>query len=660
MEREALAISVRFNVNVNVNGVFVSTKRGTSGNDTISGTSGNDLIYGSAGSDTIRGGAGFDTLSFADWPGPVSAGLGGLPAGFVWKGAGISTGFDALYDIEAFIGTKYNDTITGSTGNNRLSGGGGDDRIEGGGGNDTLLGGAGNDTLSGGSGNLYIDGGAGNDSIYSGFGRDTLLGGSGNDSLFAGEGNDSLSGGAGRDTLDGGAGKDTMSGGAGNDTYFVDNKGDKIIEASGGGTDTVFSSVSWTLGSNLEHLSLTGSAKINGAGNALANTITGNEAANKLSGGAGNDKLVGGGGNDTLIGGAGNDTLDGGLYGSAGVVDGSFGADSLSGGTGNDVYYVWDATDKVVEAANAGIDKVFSFYGFTLGANVEHLTLTGGTGTGTGNGLNNKITSGTGSHKLVGLGGNDTLIGGGYNDTLEGGAGNDFLDGTYMFGGAGNDTYIVDSPFDVVTESPGAGADSVRSSVSYTLTANVETLILTGNSAIDGTGNAQANTITGNSKANVLRGGAGSDTLTGGNGKDTFVLDSLVGADTITDFKSGTDKLHIDQLSIRVGDWNWSIDGATQVGGPGGFAPSAELVIVTKNISGAISASKAAAAIGVATSPYYVGQTALFVVDNGHDSAQYLFTAANADGVVAANELTLLATLAGTASTTLGDYLLGG
>ena len=103
-----------------------------------------------------------------------------------------------------------------------------------------------------------------------------------------------------------------MTGGAGNDTYVRDNAGDVVTEAAGGGTDTVQSSVSYTLVANVENLVLLGSSAINGTGNTLANVITGNTGANTLSGGDGNDSLSGGDGNDSLVGGAGNDTLTGG------------------------------------------------------------------------------------------------------------------------------------------------------------------------------------------------------------------------------------------------------------------------------------------------------------------------------------------------------------
>jgi Ca2+-binding RTX toxin-like protein len=117
---------------------------------------------------------------------------------------------------------------------------------------------------------------------------------------------------AGNDTLNGGSGVDTLIGGTGDDTYVVDTTTDTITESFGGGTDKVSSSVTYTLaaGSNLENLTLTGSAAINGTGNELANALTGNTGSNRLDGGAGNDVLVGGRGTDYLTGGLGADRFD--------------------------------------------------------------------------------------------------------------------------------------------------------------------------------------------------------------------------------------------------------------------------------------------------------------------------------------------------------------
>jgi Ca2+-binding RTX toxin-like protein len=121
---------------------------------------------------------------------------------------------------------------------------------------------------------------------------------------------DHLLGTAGADTLNGGAGADTMAGGLGNDTYSVDTVGDVVTEADNAGIDTVRSWISYTLGSNLENLTLVGSANINATGNALNNVLTGNGGNNFLNGGAGADTMAGGLGNDTVFGGSGDDQID--------------------------------------------------------------------------------------------------------------------------------------------------------------------------------------------------------------------------------------------------------------------------------------------------------------------------------------------------------------
>src|SRR5690606_37605772 len=107
-----------------------------------------------------------------------------------------------------------------------------------------------------------------------------------------------------------GPGADVMLGGAGNDRYYVDQIGDIVLEVDPlHGVDTVYSSISYTLGQNLENLVLTGKAAIDATGNAGNNILTGNAAANTLSGGAGNDTLDGGAGADRLIGASGADTF---------------------------------------------------------------------------------------------------------------------------------------------------------------------------------------------------------------------------------------------------------------------------------------------------------------------------------------------------------------
>ena len=156
------------------------------------------------------------------------------------------------------------------------------------------------------------NGDAADNTLSGGAGMDQLSGNDGNDSLNGGAGKDKLLGGNGNDTLNGSVGVDTMTGGLGDDTYYVDAAGDVVNESNdavNGGTDTVFSSVTRTLGAFQENLTLTGAAALNGTGNTLNNVLTGNAGANKLTGNAGNDLLTGGMGKDVLSGGAGADTF---------------------------------------------------------------------------------------------------------------------------------------------------------------------------------------------------------------------------------------------------------------------------------------------------------------------------------------------------------------
>ena len=221
---------------------------------------------------------------------------------------------------------------------------------------------------------------AGNDALDGRAGADVLAGGTGDDTLTGLAGNDTLQGDAGRDLLDGGTGTDTMQGGTGHDTYVLDSFGDVVIEAADEGTDTVQSTLlAYTLGTNVEHLILTGTGPSAGFGNALKNELTGNSAANLL--------------------------------------DGKGGADTLTGGGGNDLYIVDHAGDSVVEASNEGIDTVVSGITHSLSSSVENLTLIGFSAiSGTGNASDNVLNG------LLNLAGN-TLTGGASNDTYVLGSG---------------------------------------------------------------------------------------------------------------------------------------------------------------------------------------------------------------------------------------------
>jgi serralysin len=246
--------------------------------------------------------------------------------------------------------------------------------------------------------------------------NDEITGFAGDDILYGLRGDDALYGGEANDTLNGGIGADIMYGGTGNDTYVVDNADDEVSENPGEGTDTVQSSVTYTLAAEVEKLTLTGTAAINGTGNALNNTITGNSA------------------NNALKGGGGNDTLDGGT-----------GADAMTGGAGNDLYVIENAGDSVVEAAGGGVDTVKSSITDTLDPEVEKLTLTGTAAIdGTGNGLANTITGNSANNILNGGSGDDTLNGAGGNDDLYGTAGLD----SFLFNTALNAATNVDDIFD--------------------------------------------------------------------------------------------------------------------------------------------------------------------------------------------------------------------
>ncbi len=242
--------------------------------------------------------------------------------------------------------------------------------------------------------------------------------------------------------------------------------------------------------------------------------INGTASNDQLFGGIESDQIFGLAGNDLLIGDAGNDTLDGGT-----------GSDTMRGGSGNDIYVVDVEQDQVIEDANGGIDLMRSSARFTvLAANVENLDVVGSVSFANGNELDNiingSLTAGT---RLNGLAGNDTINGGDFGDVLDGGDGNDILNGgggddelrgstgDILNGGLGNDLYIVNGT-PTINEAVNAGTDTVRANGDFTLSANLENLVLDGN-GINGIGNELNNSIAGNFQNNILQGKAGDDVL---------------------------------------------------------------------------------------------------------------------------------------------------
>jgi len=530
-------------------------------NDVLNGFGGDDWLDGGAGADAMTGGAGDDTY-IVDNTGDTTVEL--ADEGIDLVRASVSYALAANIENLTLTGTgsisgtgnALDNLIVGNTAANTINGGLGADTMAGGAGNDVYvvdnigdqvieLSGEGTDTIQSSITLTLVD----NVENLTLFGNANLngFGNALNNTITGNAGENILRGLDGNDTLNGGAGADRMVGGAGNDTYYVDNDHDVTAETADQGTDAVISSVTYTLTANIENLTLTGTAAINGTGNALANNISGNIGNNTLTGLGGNDILNGGRGDDVMIGGGGNDT-----------------------------YYVDSAADVVTELANQGTDIINSSITLTLGANVENLTLTGVDAIdGTGNGLNNVIIGNAVSNTLLGLDG---------NDKLDGGRGADA-----MLGGIGDDTYVVDNIGDSVAELVDQGNDTVVSSITFTLGDNFENLTLSGAVVADGTGNDLANVITGSSGVNVLSGlggndtilglagndtiaggngddaitgGTGADTLSGGFGNDTFIYKAAnesgattASRDTIVDFTAG------DKIDLSAIDANASIAG---------------------------------------------------------------------------------------------------
>ncbi|KNZ31410.1 MAG: hypothetical protein AD742_17785 [Methylibium sp. NZG] len=478
-----------------------NTLTGNNANNSLAGGAGGDTLDGGAGNDTLDGGAGVDILNGGDGDNVFQFGRGDgqdrVNGGTAATALGSTLQFKP--GVLASEVTVTNDAATGDA-VIKIAGTFDQVRISG---FFTAVASAGamavnRVTFADGTvwdvaaivaqslippGQEFI-GTASADNLAGLAGNDTIQGLGGDDTLTGGAGNDQIDGGLGNDTLDGGVGKDSLVGGGGNDVYTVDDAGDTVTELASDGVDSIGSSVTYTLGANIENLTLTGVVAISGTGNTSDNALTGNGASNTLTGAAGNDTLDGGASNDLMI-----------------------------GGTGNDTFVVNIGTDVVTEAAGEGIDSVLSSVTLTLANNVENLTLAGATAiSGTGNTLDNVLTGNSANNTLTGAAGNDTLDGGLGNDT--------------MVGGAGNDTYTVNAATDVITEAANGGTDTVQSAVTLTLTTNVENLVLTGAGAINATGNTQSNVLTGNSAANTLSGGTGADTMAGGAGNDTYVVDN--------------------------------------------------------------------------------------------------------------------------------------
>ncbi len=272
-------------------------------------------------------------------------------------------------------------------------------------------------------------------------------------------------------------------------------------------------------------------------GSALGDSLTGDGVVNIVTGGGGIDTLSGGLGADTLFGGEGNDNLSG---------DG--GADFMYGGIGDDRFVVDTyAGEAVVEFANEGTDVVYATIDYTVGANIEQIIMVEGSAAVNAGGgdTDNVIIGNSAANVIYAYGGNDVLSGGDGADSLLGMDGDDAIDGQggndQMIGGIGNDSYVINSISDVAAENAGEGIDTVYAEIDYTLSGNLEQLILReGTAAVNGAGDNGDNVIVGNSAANTIYGNDGADTLYGFGGIDVLV--GGAGADII-DSGTGNDNI---------------------------------------------------------------------------------------------------------------------
>jgi Ca2+-binding RTX toxin-like protein len=296
---------------------------GGEGDDTLIGGTGFDVLVGGAGADHLTGGFGGDTY-LVDGQGdrvfeaPSSWEIDTVVAMVSFR---LSANLEWLTLAEAAgsafgVGNAHDNRLVGNSGANLLIAHDGEDTIQGGEGDDRLFGQSGKDSLAGGQGADRLVGGDGTDAIDAGDGADTLFGEAGKDTLVAGSdaASDLLSGGDGDDSLNAWSAfgeADVLHGGAGDDLYYIDARGDRVVELPGAGNDTVWAHVrgdGYYLPANVESLVILYDTRF-GVGNALANTLTGDFGANLFLGGDGDDTIRGFEGNDTVFGQGGSDTF---------------------------------------------------------------------------------------------------------------------------------------------------------------------------------------------------------------------------------------------------------------------------------------------------------------------------------------------------------------
>ena len=472
-----------FIVNVSVSGHAVGTSDYSLGNDVINGDAGADNLYGMYGDDTLNGGDDYDILAGGRGVDTLYGGTG-YDQFFIGDGDEIDiidggddgNGADYEFDtIDASAVTSAGQGITVDLAAGTWTGLGGTRSVVN---VERVIGTQLADAIRAAVNNRGIDGQGGDDLV----------------ALSAGSAVEQMRGGTGTDTFDASA----WSGVAG---LTIDAHREKWGEA--GGAEEQLSKFERLIGSGL-------------GDTIVASAILGSETV-----------FIDGGNGDDLIQ----------VYAVATEVRGGAGIDTL------DLFIVGYSPDP-----GATVDSrtgAFGFGGVTATfTGIEVVVGSGGGDTIFFNAPGDDRLEGRGGDDVIGLGssndtalgqeGNDDLNGGGGNDLLFGGDGNDTLngslDGDLMEGGAGDDYYYVDSAEDEIVEAYGSGNDTVRASVDYALTGNIENLYLIRYASV-GIGNLAANAIAGGNRADTLSGRGGDDLLRGNGGVDT--LDGGSGNDVL-------------------------------------------------------------------------------------------------------------------------------